>query len=48
MVDILQRKNNSYQKHNQIVSLVVRASNNREVMSSTPISSSLVFFFKEN
>jgi hypothetical protein len=41
-------KNNSYQKHNGIVSLVVRAFDNHEVMSSTPISPSLVFCFKEN
>jgi hypothetical protein len=36
-------KNNSYQKHNRIVSPMVRASDNHEVASSTPISLSLVF-----
>jgi hypothetical protein len=41
-------KNNSYQKHNGIVILVVRAFDNHEVMSSTPVSPSLVFCFKEN
>jgi hypothetical protein len=44
----LQTKNNSYQKHNRIVSPVVRASDKHEVASSTPVSLSFVFSFKEN
>jgi hypothetical protein len=40
-------KNNSYKKHNLIVSPVVRASDNHEVTSSAPVSLSLVFCFKE-
>jgi hypothetical protein len=42
------KKNNSNQKHNWIVTPVVRASDKHEVAISTPISSSLVFCFKEN